>query len=211
MSDRHRLRTLEMRIRRHQGLEQRSRTIDEHALQPLEFSVDAIGGIHHPEARAGGHLVVTTPSGMQTTSRFACLLMQQPVDESMNVLIRSEWLLAARDTPPDPIKAGPDLLCLSSGQYASRHESTRPRFRERDIEWPKADVRADGAIHSLEFGGRSTGEAATPELVGLPVLAGGWRAHLPALSSKGDGSAFGRTSIPFASRSLMARTREDRP
>ena len=165
MRDGDRLRTLQMRVRRHQRVEMRLRLAHDRAFEVADHRIDAVAGVHDPEARAGRHLVVPAAPRVQSARGLARFCVEQAIHKGVDVLVRADGLLAVRDADGHPVESALDDRGVGGTQHTRLSERGGPGLREFDVEGPEADVRRDRSVDRLELRSRPTGESSTPELV----------------------------------------------
>lgn len=205
----HRLRALQVGVCRHDSSLEPRRLRDHRVLQRDDEHVEGGAGLHCPEARRGGDLIVAAATGVQTRSNHTGLFVQQPVDHRMNVFIGRDRLRAVGDARRDTVESPYDLRALVFGKHSGVRESGGPRLGEAHVVRPETEIDADRAVDGVERRVGAAGKAAAPQLV-CPssfFLA----LHTPATISSGFVDATVRAiaafASPAASRSLSARTR----
>ncbi len=207
----HRLGALQVRVRRHEGagVVEIARMCDQDVLQRADRRVERGGRVHCPEAGGRGDLIVAAAAGMELGRDVADLVVEQPVDERVHVLVRGNRRGAGAEADGHRIEPALELAALLEREDAGVPERDGPGLGELDVERPEAEIDVDGAVERVEFGRGIAGEAAAPELVRRGAVQFE-RRHAIA-SAFGSGAAAAASRRAASSWSLSARTRVERP
>ncbi len=161
----HRNRTLHVRVRRHQRRLQTMRLIDHRLLKALERDVERLRRVHRPKTRCGRDLVVAASARVQLRRGVADLLVEQPIDQRVHVLVRRRGRFPALHSRGDAIEATFDLVAFVERQNTGVVERDGPRLGQPHVVRPETIVDGNGRIEGVELRRDVRREAPAPELV----------------------------------------------
>ena len=67
-------------------------------------------------------------------------VVQEPVDQCVDILVRGKQPDAPRDPPTDTIETAPNSRCLCAREHARADEFERPRLRKADVKGPETKI-----------------------------------------------------------------------
>ena len=165
MSERHRLRALQVSIARHDRVLISLRRLNQRALQLTIRRQQLHHGIFAPQLQVRCDLVITAAPGVQLFAQLANLVDQFTFYPAMNIFrIAFEDLL--RISPyffQQNVQRLFQLLLFISGQYAHRHQRFGPGNRANDILLRQAIVKAQRVVELFEPLIRCLSKTPTPK------------------------------------------------
>jgi hypothetical protein len=144
MGREHRLRSLQMRVRRDDDPGIDGASFDKGTLQLRNPHDDAIHRIAHPEAEIGRYLVVAAATGMKFSTYIAEPIDQRLFDVHVDVFQLDAHLKATVvELSPYLLQCSLDLLLLVRRDEANRRQHPRMGDRALDVLTVKAVIEAD--------------------------------------------------------------------
>jgi len=218
--DADRLGPAQMRVRGHEEIDRRPRLGEKGALETADLGVEPGPCTHRPEARVRRDLIVARPAGVQLPRDVPDLLVEEPLDQGMNVLVGGILGRALGDPLPDTEKSAVKGGGLRGGEDPGPKERLHPRTTRLDVLPPHATVDGETPVELVQRRGGASLEASAPESVRPARAAGGGRrrgltsdlradhAAPPFPTGESSGSmAETRAPFPFATGAASAPRR----
>src|SRR5262249_10124119 len=118
-----------------------------------------------PKPEVGRDLIVARAAGVELAREGTDLVIQQPFDECVYVLIGGADCSPVGETLSDAVQAVQQLRFLRRREYANAAEGVDPRLARRDSLRPQAVIDRQTAIQGIERFARTEGESAAPHLM----------------------------------------------
>ena len=183
MTQRHRLRDLQVREARHHGFGMLFGTLDEHALQSADPVDRLVRGVANPQPEIGCDLVVARPRGVQPSRRGADEFAQPVLDGHVDVLeLEPLGHPVALIFGANLVEAFEDRRGIALRDDALIAEHGRMGFRGRNILAPQSFVEADRGVDSHHQLVRLRLEAPAPGPLGIVLV--GHRRAVPRMGKR---------------------------
>ncbi len=154
LGQRRHLRTLQMRVGRHDRLQMVAGTLEQHLLQAGDSHVLTLGHAPQMQSHVGDHLVVTAAAGMELGAGLTDELRKATLDGHMHVFVgigRHE--LAGLDLAGDGCEAILDGGGLSGAQHPGALQSPGVSHGALDVFGPQAPIERQRGVERHESWG----------------------------------------------------------
>ena len=198
MGEPHRLRRLEVRVRRAREVARRARLRHERALQLAHARHGRVTETHHVHAQERRHLIVPRPPGVQPARGIATALDQEGLDRGVDVLA-GELGAARAQVGLQGVARTHERFALRFAHHAALGERRRVCAGKRQLLGDEPRVHGERVVERLGARVEACGQPGLPHGLRSPLLGGLLPAHR-GLPPSGVESLASRGAPPAAPR-----------